>query len=258
MIIDKNTSAVEHCYFCFTRPKLISSNSVSVAYTPSQIIPFEISIEFAREKFLLECDKVKNLLSFSKSKKEKLSKEIKGVYLSYWLFDVSCKAEISTNNPETLEVFRNVEIDCQKIPINACKKLEELTSIKMDGLEPFNYEELRDFDITDLSDFNTITSDYTDTELLPQIEKQVSFYIEDYCLTNFNATILNNVRIIQHNAVYTLIPVYLYVYNTAFFIMNGQTGKIICNNLQSWKRVLILWFGIGIIAFRLISSIYLS
>lgn len=262
---EKNTSATV-CSFCGA--PMVLSDRLSGALAPTRVIPFKITKQQAQEAFRRWCKNGR--FSPKEFKPADRIKDISGVYIPYWLFDL--KAEASTdaactkvrhytsgdyNITETrhYNAFRSADIDYMRVPADASKKMDDSM---MDKLEPYDYSSLNDFSSQYLAGYMAEIYDYNDDQLMPRIKERVSRYTESELrssIIGYSSVSLRNthMRLTELSKPdYTLMPVWVVAYDFKdkehVFLMNGQTGKIIgkpplsAGKIALW--ILCIWAGL--------------
>lgn len=272
VLVTDNDTAATVCNFC--NSPMILSDRLSGELAPVKLIPFAISKQKAEESFKKWCKS--GLLTPKGFMTAERIKNVKGIYVPFWLFDVRGQGEFQVRGTKVntfsrgdtivtetryYKVYRKVETDYHKIPADASIKMDDNL---MDALEPFNYTDLKDFDFGYLSGFVAEKYNYTDKDLFGRVKVRVSKFIEEYALSTVNGystkiVTNSNVNAEQLDAVYTLIPVYMvnYDYNgkTYTFAMNGQTGKIAGKVPISILKCVIWFAGIYAVVLAILSLI---
>ena len=162
------------------------------------------------------------------------------------------KGDTIYTHTDHFNVGRHVKAEFARIPADASEKMDDRM---MDLLEPYNYSDLTDFKIPYLSGYQSERYTYDANQLAPRVENRVRQYIIDEARRTINGyssvTITSsNVKLSRHNALYTLMPVWILNYNYKgkmhTFAMNGQTGKVVGEIPKSFGKIA-AWFG-GILA----------
>jgi hypothetical protein len=227
---------------------------------PAKVIPFSISKEQAQEAFVKWCRK--GLLTPKDFMTADRIKNITGLYVPFWLYDVNGRGEAEATctrvrtysdkdwiytETKYYHVYRKVDLNYSRIPCDASKKMEDSM---MDKLEPYSYDNLKDFNMPYLAGYIAEKYDFTDEDMLPRIKERVSGYVDSYIdstINGYTSVTYNrkNINIRKKHADYTLMPVWMvcYDYRQAehIFLMNGQTGKIIGKPPLS-KGKIFSWF----------------
>lgn len=271
LITDDNTSATT-CSFCGAG--MILGDRLSGSLAPAKVIPFSISKQDAQAAFKKWCKN--GLLLPAKFKKGDRVKEIRGMYIPFWLFDLNGQGEMQAtctkvrhyskgdyDYTETsyYDVYRKVDLNYLKLPVDASEKMDDAM---MDKLEPFHYDNLKDFNTPYLSGYLAEKYDFTDKELFPRVKKRADDYVTSYLRSTTNAYTTTSIRykdihIRQRKADYTLLPIWMvcYDYENAVhnFYMNGQTGKIVGRPPLSTQKIAFWFGGMSLIFFLIIKII---
>ncbi len=257
LITEANTAATT-CSFCGAG--VVLSDRLSGNLAPAKVIPFSISKEQAQEAFVKWCRK--GLLTPKDFMTADRIKNITGLYVPFWLYDINGRGEAEATctrvrtysdkdwiytETKYYHVYRKVDLNYSRIPCDASKKMEDSM---MDKLEPYSYDNLKDFNMPYLAGYIAEKYDFTDEDMLPRIKERVSGYVDSYIdstINGYTSVTYNrkNINIRKKHADYTLMPVWMvcYDYRQAehIFLMNGQTGKIIGKPPLS-KGKIFSWF----------------
>lgn len=271
LITEADTSATT-CSFCGAA--MILSDRLSGELAPAKVIPFKITKEQAQTAFRSWCKK--GLLTPKGFMSADRIKNITGIYVPFWLYDLNGRGEaiadctkVRTYDSDDYiytetrhyEVYRKVDLDFLKIPADASAKMNDHM---MDCLEPFYYSNLKEFNIPYLAGYVAEKYNYTDKQLFPRVKQRVEQYVDSYIrstIHGYSTTVFRHeaTDIKQRNAYYTLLPVWMicYDYNQSehTFAMNGQTGKIVGKPPISAKKVFMWFFGITGAVFLLLELI---
>lgn len=274
LITDAQTTATT-CSFCGAG--VVLGDRLTGSLAPAKVIPFTISKEQAQEAFRKWCKK--GLLTPSDFMTADRIKNISGMYVPFWLYDINGRGEAEATctrvrtytagdwiytETKWYHVWRKVDLNYNRIPCDASKKMEDGM---MDKLEPYQYSNLKDFNMPYLAGFIAEKYDFTDDQMLPRIKERVASYVDSYIrstINGYSTVSINreNVNILKRHADYTLMPVWMvcYDYRQAehIFLMNGQTGKIVGKPPLS-KSKMAAWFaGVSVgcfILFRLLTLV---
>lgn len=243
LITEPQTSATT-CSFCGAG--VVLSDRLSGSLAPAKVIPFSISKEQAQEAFIKWCKK--GLLTPRDFMNADRIKSITGLYVPFWLYDFNGRGEADAictrvrtytrgdwiyTETKYYAVYRKVDLNYQRIPCDASKKMDDAL---MDKLEPYDYNNLKDFNIPYLAGYIAEKYDFDDNQLLPRIKERVATYVDSYLRSTITgyATVSyqrKDINIRRKRADYALLPVWMvcYDYKQAEhnFAMNGQTGKIV-------------------------------
>ena len=160
LVTDDNTAATI-CAFCGS-PGLIADR-MDGARRPSGVIPFQITGEEAKARFLAWANK--NRLAPKGFLGRNVADQMTGIYVPYWLYsyeiNMALKGEATrsyTRKHEDVEytytekyrLYCDMDSSYERIPADASEKLDDEL---MEKLEPFDYSKLRDFDMSCLSGY---------------------------------------------------------------------------------------------------------
>lgn len=272
LITDANTTATT-CSFCGAG--VVLGDRLSGSLAPVKVIPFSISKEQAQEAFKKWCRR--GLLTPSDCMTADRIKNITGLYVPFWLYDINGRGEVEATctrvrtytmgdwiytETKWYHVYRKVDLNYNRIPCDASKKMEDGL---MDKLEPYQYNNLKDFQMPYLAGYISEKYDFTDEQMLPRIKERVSSYVDSYIrstISGYSSVNINreSINIRKRKADYTLMPVWMvcYDYRQAehIFLMNGQTGKIVGKPPLSKAKIASWFAGISLgtfIIFRLLT-----
>lgn len=271
LITDAQTTATT-CSFCGAG--VVISDRLSGNLAPAKVIPFSINKEQAQEAFKKWCKK--GLLTPNDFMTADRIKNITGIYVPFWLYDMNGRGEAEATctkvrnytrgdwvytETKYYHVYRKVDLNYSRIPCDASKKMDDGM---MDKLEPYEYSNLKDFNMPYLAGYISEKYDFNDEEMLPRIKQRVSNYVDQYIRSTISGyTTVNyhrkDINIRKKNADYTLMPVWMvcYDYRKAdhIFAMNGQTGKIVGKPPLSKAKIAAWFTGISAASFIIIQII---
>lgn len=258
VVTDPNTSASE-CPYC--NSPIIMTGQLTGMNKPDCVIPFKLDKKGALEA----------LKSFSKGKKllpsdftgENKVKEMKGVYVPFWLFDCDVSADIiydatrtrswsdsKYNYVETshYNVMRSGEICFADIPVDGSSKMDDAY---MEGVEPFDYKDMTEFDPAYLSGFLADKYDVDAEASFPRAQERVARSTQDAfrsTVHGYASVVPKSSSIRTGNGVcrYALLPVWMlnskYNGKKYTYAINGQTGRV-SGELPVDRKKFWLWFG---------------
>ncbi len=272
ILTDPQTSATK-CSFCGAG--VVISDRLSGSFTPKAVIPFSISKEQAQVAFKKWCKK--GLLTPNDFRVADRVKDITGIYIPFWLFDINAKGEVEAvctttrrytsgdwiyKETKYYNVYRKIDLNYLKIPTDASKKMNDKM---MDKLEPYSFTSLKDFKMPYLVGYIAEKYDFDDETLLPRVKARVTSYADSYIrstITGYSTVSINrkDINIRKTKSDYALLPVWMVCYDYKQsehnFLMNGQTGKIAGKPPISGLKVA-SWFlgvsGASLLALRLIT-----
>ena len=267
LITEPNTTATT-CSFCGAG--VVLSDRLSGNLAPAKVIPFSISKEQAQEAFVKWCRK--GLLTPKDFMTADRIKNITGLYVPFWLYDINGRGEAEATctrvrtysdsdwiytETKFYHVYRKVDLNYSRIPCDASRKMEDHM---MDKLEPYSYNNLKDFNLPYLAGYIAEKYDFTDEDMLPRIKERVGGYVDNYInstISGYSSVMYQrkDINIRKKHADYTLLPLWMVCYDYRqsehIFMMNGQTGKIIGKPPLS-KAKMFGWFsGISVGCFAL-------
>ncbi|WP_033828757.1 TFIIB-type zinc ribbon-containing protein [Bacillus andreraoultii] len=243
LITDADTVATI-CSFCGAG--VVISDRVSGTLAPSLVIPFSISKDEAVAAFKKWCKH--GLVTPSDFMTADRIKKITGMYVPFWMFDLNSRVQVSGNatrvrtytsgeyiytETKHYRVFRDINLDYLKIPVDASEKMEDGL---MDKLEPYRYDQLKEFKTPYLAGYIAEKYNYDDNDLLPRAKSKIQNFIDSYVQTTVSgySTFIPDQKHINSKKVksyYVLLPIWMVTYNYRqkdyIFAMNGQTGKVV-------------------------------
>ncbi len=243
-IVTDLTTAASECPYC--NNPIIIAPQLTGGLRPDVIIPFKIQKEQAEEA-LRQFYKGKLFLP-KEFKDANRIKEIKGVYVPFWLFDCTVGANITYDatrvkhwrdsnyeytKTDRYRVWRSGQLSFEKIPADGSSKMDDAY---MDAIEPFNYADIVDFDAAYLSGYMADRYDVTIEQNAPRINGRIENTTVDtfrQTVTGYTTVSVNskNIGVRDGRAKYALMPVWMlstkYKDKMYTFAMNGQTGKLV-------------------------------
>lgn len=269
LITDANTGATS-CPYC-GNPTIVPAQFEG-SLKPDYIIPFKLIKEDAIQK-LKTFYNGKPLLPKAFIEENHIS-EIKGVYVPFWLYDGKAEAHIRAHattitSHDThdehitttlhFRVERDGSVDYKMIPADASTKMPDDF---MDSIEPYNYADLTPFQLSYLTGYLADRYDVSSDEDASRVNTRIknttlqciSESIRPY------ATYIperEDVEIYPGNVHYAFLPVWMlstqYNGKNYLFAMNGQTGKMIGDDLPTdVKKAVLIFFGITVIGIALL------
>lgn len=272
LLTDSQTTATK-CSFCGAG--IVISDRLSGSFAPERVIPFQINKKQAEDAFKKWCKK--GILTPTNFRAADRIKDITGMYVPFWLYDLNGKGEAEATctrvrtysrgdwiytETKYYHVYRKVDLNYHRVPCDASKKMDDTM---MDKLEPYSYNNLKEFQMPYLAGYIAEKYDYDDNELLPRIKDRISTYVDSYIrstITGYSTVRINrkNINIRKKNSEYTLLPIWMVCYDykqaNHTFAMNGQTGKIVGTPPISSAKVAAWFFGVSgacFLIFRIIT-----
>lgn len=243
LLTDADTVATT-CNFCGAG--VVIAERVSGTLAPSLVIPFSISKEEAVAAFKKWCKN--GLVTPSDFMTADRIKKLTGMYVPFWMYDLNSHVQVTGTGTKIREytsgdyiytetsyyrVFRDINLDYKKIPVDASEKMEDGL---MDKLEPYSYDQLKDFKTPYLAGYIAEKYNYDDQELLPRAKSKIESFIDSYIQSTVSGytTFIReqeNIDSKKLKSYYVLLPIWMVTYNYKgkdyIFAMNGQTGKVV-------------------------------
>ncbi len=258
-LITDDTTAATACPYC-GNPTVIPSQFEG-SYKPDWIIPFRKQKKDATDA-IRQFYKGKPFLPKTFSEENHIE-EIKGVYVPFWMYDGSAYANMQYHGTrmETYhqgddivtitshyQVGRQGTINYQKVPADASSKMP---NDLMDSIEPFDYNDIKPFSMSYLPGF--LANRYDET--YQQNENRADTRVKNTAIEKISETLIGYSSLIPqvqdvsiHPGLvhYAFLPVWLlstkYHGKVYLFAMNGQTGKMVSDNLPLDFGKMILTF----------------
>lgn len=242
-IVADPTTAAAACPYCDS--PVIMTGQVTGMNRPDCLIPFKLDREAAIAA-LKQFYKGKYFLPRCFTDQNRL-KEIKGVYVPFWLFDCDVNASFlfdatrikhwsdsKYNYVETTKyiVGRSGSIAFSRVPVDGSEKMDDAY---MDGLEPFHYADLTEFNTGYLSGFFADKYDVSAADSFSRAETRVTNSTADA----FSSTVQGYASVTPRSSAihagkgayrYAMLPVWMmstkYKDKLYTFAVNGQTGRV--------------------------------
>lgn len=259
---DENTAATA-CPYCGN--PVVMAGRLAGVLKPDFVIPFKLDDKAAKDALKAYVSKKKFAPNTFKS--ENRLKEIKGLYVPFWLFDSDADAAVSYDATKTrtwsdskynytetshYDVFRAGSMSFENIPVDGSSKMpDEL----MESIEPFNFGEAVDFQTAYLAGYLADKYDVTMEQSIGRANERIKVSCEDTLrdtVTGFGTVTTKSSSVQTHGGVakYALYPVWIlnteYKGEKLLFGMNGQTGKIVGNIPVSKVKLAALFCGLTV------------
>ena len=243
VITDENTSS---SICCFCGSPALAARRLTKEFRPDYIIPFKVTKEEARAKFI-EWASTNKYIPNDFTSEENINK-LTGLYVPFWLVDCKCTAEFYGTGylPDgaNLGVFaleRLVNFYLSRVPFDGSRKISNRL---MAAVEPFDYSEMVEYKDAYLPGYYAERYDQTPLELSENVSNRARKYAEEavkvlscgqYSRVEFS-TGYSKASEFKHS--YALLPVWFMNYNyegvNYGFAINGQTGEV-CGDLPFSK-----------------------
>lgn len=250
-IVTEHTTAATSCPYCGN--PVVLAQRLAGSLKPDCIIPFQLD-QAAAEAALKKHFSGKPLLPKA-FKDETHIRQIKGVYVPFWLFDADADAAIryratkvrmwSDSNynytaTSHYSVHREGSLSFSGVPVDGSVKMDNTL---MESLEPYDLSKAVDFQTAYLAGFLADKYDVTAKDSEPRANDRIRTSVEDV----FRDTVIGYSSVIPENSAirlsggkvrYALYPVWLlstqYRGENYLFAMNGQTGKLVGDLPTDW------------------------
>ena len=242
---DANTAATS-CPFCGN--PVVMMNQFAGLLKPDIVIPFKLDKKAAKAGLMKHLNGKKLLPKIFKDQNH--IDEVKGVYVTFWLFDTDVDAQVryratkvrtwSDEDYRYTEtsyymIHRGGSVGFEHVPVDGSSKMPDDL---MESVEPYDYSDALDFQTAYLAGYFADKYDVTAEESIDRANQRVRRSTEDafastvqgYATVNAESS---SVQFHGGKAKYALYPVWLL--NTTWngekytFAMNGQTGKFVGN-----------------------------
>ena len=266
---DKNTGATT-CPFCGNR--VVLKGQFEGALKPDYVIPFKLDKKAAKEAYYKHLTGKAFIPSVFRQ--ENHIDEIVGLYVPFWVFDITSEADI-TYDAEKIRVWesddteytehkyykihRGGSIYFEHIPEDGSLKMDDAL---MESLEPYDFKDAVPFKSAYLAGYVADRYDVDQKECMKRAKKRIKRSTEESfrdTVSGYHAVSPQSSTVTVRNskASYAMYPVWLL--NTTWkgqkytFAMNGQTGKIVgdlpADEGAFWKYVGTRGFVIGAVIY---------
>ncbi len=243
-IVAEKTMAASSCPYCGN--PVIVLKQLSGMLRPDLVIPFKLDKDAAVQR--LQSHLKGKVLLPHRFKSENRIKEIKGVYVPFWLYDSDVDADISCRATRTRVsrqgdymitetshylVKRGGVIGFDRVPADGSSRMDDKL---MQSIEPFSYEEAVPFQNAYLAGFCADKYDMDASQCSASVNermKQNTLHAFMNTISGYDSCVPEHtsIHLSQGSITYALLPVW--VFNTMYhgklhtFAMNGQTGKFV-------------------------------
>ncbi len=258
IIVDENTAATS-CPYC--NNPTINATQFEGALKPNYVIPFTLTKE----------DAVQSLKTFYKGKpflpkafsSDNHIDEIKGLYVPFWLYDnlahinadyhattvhthVSGDYQITTTRH--YQVHREGEIQFEHVPADGASKMPDEF---MDAIEPYDYSKMVPFQKSYMAGYYADKYDVSAKDNENRVEIRMQNSAKAYVaqsVVGYSTVVPEHetITFLDNHVSYAFLPVWILATNwnnkNYLFVMNGQTGKIVGDNLPIDVKKMILTF----------------
>ena len=233
LITDKNTSAT-CCSFCGS-PAIITRR-LTKQFRPDYLIPFKITKDEAKEKFV-EFAKGKKYVPRDYFNKSNLN-NIQGIYVPFWIMSSRCKVSARGDGFKQRAVYKDkytlmsdFDVKYNNVPFDGSL---EIADGLMEAIEPFDISQRVEFNSSYLQGFYAQKFNLTSDNLCDRILLRMQEYGRETAAMSFSG--YDSIKFgacgvkpydLEH--AYALYPVwflnYRYDDKNYMIAVNGQTGK---------------------------------
>lgn len=243
-IVADETTGATACPYCDN--PVVMKGQFAGALKPNLVIPFKLDKKAAIAGLKKHYEGKRLLPKVFKN--ENHIKEVKGVYVPFWLFDAEVSANIQYKATRTrswsdssyhytetsyFAVNRAGTVAFDSVPVDGSTKMDDTL---MESVEPFDLNEAVDFQTAYLSGYLADKYDVTSEESIVRANERIKQSTEDAfrsTVNGYSSAIAESsyVQLQNGQAKYALYPVW--ILNTEWkgekyvFAMNGQTGKVV-------------------------------
>lgn len=271
IIVDASTAATS-CPYCGSN--VVMKGQFADKLKPDYVIPFKLDKNDAKNAYRNHL-KGKKFVPRIFTQNSYID-EIKGVYVPFWLFDMTVEADITylaqrrrvwesgdTEYIETSEyqVRRQGTLEFEKVPADSSRKMDDAM---MESLEAYDVKDMVPFAPAYLAGYYADRYDVPVEEGLERVRKRVKKSTEDSffdTVQGYHSVSVRDsqVRMDRNKYYYALYPVWMlstrWKGDIFTFAMNAQTGNLIgdlpFDNGSYWRYILVRTLVIGAILFAL-------
>lgn len=262
-ILTEATTAATACPYCGN--PVVMTDRVSGTLRPDYVIPFKVTEEEAKKA--LKTFACKHRFAPNRFRRENTLKEIRGVYVPFWLFDSSVYASVQFEGKKVrtwtegnydcreisyYDVIRAGDMRFENIPVDGSTKMPDDL---MNSIEPFSFAEAVDFKTSYLSGFLADKYDVDMQDCMKCAAERTRTSAQGALtgtVTGYSSVSVKHseMQIKPERSKYALYPVWLL--NTQFrgqtyrFAMNGQSGKFIGNLPISRAKLAVLFGSVAV------------
>lgn len=247
------TTTATSCIFCHN--PMVIADRITQEHLPTHILPFHLKEEDAVRAFDALCRKMPLLPSDFHNGGQK--KQLKGVYVPFWLMDYDVQASIGATGKnvthwsdsnynytktDTYRVERAGQISFESIPADGAKDMDDRL---MQALEPFDMEKMQPFSMAYLAGYLADTYDVDADEARTIVEKRVRESAIDLLrrrANGYDSLSVDESQAQLHKTAHRLVLLPIWLLITDYkgkryqYAMNGQNGKMVGKLPLSLRR----------------------
>lgn len=243
-IVGDETTGATECPFCGN--PVVMSRQFSGGLKPDLVIPFKLDKNAAIAALKKHYGGKKLLPKVFKDQNR--IKEVKGIYVPFWLFDGDADGHVrykasrirawSDSNYDYVEtsvynVTRGGTLGFENVPVDGSTKMDD---ILMESIEPYDLSGAVDFQSAYLAGYLADKYDVDAEASIQRANERIKRSTEDAfqaTVQGYNTVtpVATNISLNNGSSKYALYPVWLlntkWGNKTYTFAMNGQTGKLV-------------------------------
>jgi len=258
-LVTESTTAATACPFCGN--SVVLSDKVSGQLRPDCLIPFQLDREAAQEALKKHLSGKPLLPKIFKD--ENHIRQIKGVYVPFWLYDASADGDAVFHatrvrtwadsryyytETKHYRVTRAGTVDFVGVPVDGSSKMADDL---MESLEPYDLSRAVDFQTAYLAGYYADRYDVSAEQCAQRANQRIHQSTRDELestVVGYSAVLPEHcqVQLREGKTRYALYPVWLlytrYRDTDYLFAMNGQTGKFVGDLPTDWGAFWKWWF----------------
>jgi len=260
-VVGDQSMASTKCPYCDS--PIVISSKFEGSLKPDLVIPFKLDRKAAEQKLINHVNSIK--LAPAAFKSGNHIKELKGVYVPFWLFDAQCHASsrfeatkvhrhsdssYEYTETEYYDLLREGDMAFANVPADASKQMDDNL---MDSIEPYDVSAAVPYSSAYMAGYMANRYDVSPAECQVRADERMQQTAKDLLKNQVKG--YNSVRETTGNFYkysgcykYALYPVW--ILNTVWngnkyvFAMNGQTGKLVGDVPYSKGKFFGVLFGI--------------
>ena len=260
-VVGDETMASTKCPYC-ENPIVISSKFEG-SLKPDLVIPFKLDKKAAKIELVKHVNSIR--LAPGAFKAGNHIKELKGVYVPFWLFDANCHAsgsyegqkihrhsDAKYNYKETqyYDVYREGDMSFENVPADASSKMDDDL---MDSIEPYDVSAAVPYSSAYMAGYLADRYDVSPEQCQTRADKRMEQTARDLIrgqVKNYDSVSekSHTFNKLTSSYKYALYPVWILntIWNGEKFVfaMNGQTGKLVGNVPYSKGKFFGVLFGV--------------
>ncbi len=262
-IVSTDHEAATSCPFCGSSVAL--EGRLSGEKTPESIIPFRIT---KKNCIQIYQDGIKKVWCLPKDlKSEDHLEKFQGIYLPYWIYNVTQKGPVRVNGVrvrgdtrEYCHMNFNLDTEFDTIQYDGSSSFDDALSL---AVAPFRMKDLEDFSTAYMSGFCADTEDVPSHVYREDAKEDANLYTLNHISkrsSKYKGMSVNepdNMNVAFHTKVEketrAMLPVWFLTYRNrnrvAYAVVNGQTGKMTADLPVDIKQFLLFSLGFAALAF---------